>query len=42
MRLLLTAALLLGLAPAAGFAAEPDTTQAGPPARKQARLSAPT
>lgn len=41
MRLALLAALLLGLAPAV-LAAEPDTTQAGPPARKQARLSAPT
>lgn len=41
MRLALTAVLLLGLAPAA-FAAEPDTTQAPSPARKQARLSAPT
>lgn len=41
MRLALLAVLLLGLAPAA-FAAESDSTQAGPPARKQARLSAPT
>ena len=41
MRLALAAVLLLGPVSAA-FAAEPDTSQAPPRAKKESRLAAPT